>query len=55
MAAPAISASAVLLREYFLSYYQKVCNSRYTFCKSFTPTGTYLFLVVIFLIKTLKY
>lgn len=39
MAAPAVAASAVLLREYFMEYYAKVCNTRYINCKVFTPTG----------------
>jgi hypothetical protein len=39
MAAPGIAASALLLREYFLSHYSKHCRSHYAFCRSFSPSG----------------
>jgi hypothetical protein len=39
MAAPGIAATAILLREYFLSHYAKYCRFEYTDCRSFTPSG----------------
>lgn len=39
MAAPAIAATAVQLREYFLSHYHKYCRRNYAYCKSFSPSG----------------
>jgi hypothetical protein len=39
MAAPIVSGAALILREYFLETYPKLCSSAYAFCKAFTPSG----------------
>lgn len=39
MAAPVVSGTAIILREYFIEQYQKVCLSTYKYCKSFSPSG----------------
>lgn len=39
MAAPIVSGAALILREYFLEQYAKLCTTTYTYCKSFTPSG----------------
>ena len=44
MASPAAAGSGALIRQYFVDqtfrYWTTVCNSAYSMCKSFTPSGT---------------
>jgi hypothetical protein len=47
MAAPVVSGSAIILREYFMEHYLKVCHTHYTYCKAFTPSGYLLKAVLI--------